>query len=75
MTEWNLWKNNEKTRLFFKKINERRVEIENDLLGGNLLLNTDADLIREYVFNMGFYEALKYVSEDIFKDEEILDDD
>lgn len=67
-----LWKLDANTRRFVDKVKEKRIEISRDLSNGILLIHETSEKIsREYAFNSGLIEGLRFLESylDIEEDE------
>ncbi len=66
MSELSYWKLSTEARYILKEVEEKRVNVINELGHGSLLTHQHSDhLAREYARKIGFLEGLKYL-EDIF---------
>lgn len=56
-----LWKLDSVTHEFRKKVQQKIRDIEVELGSGSLLLKDNDQIVKEYTFNVGVLEGLKYL--------------
>jgi hypothetical protein len=71
MSDRTLWKLSEETKKVLQEIKVEVSLIEKDIIDGTLLTHTDGQVLaREYAFNLGKLEGLKYLIDKVSISEE-----
>jgi len=63
MMDKTTWRLSESTHEFIKAVKEKQREIKDDLCIGSLVVQPNETIVKEYVFNMGILEGLKFLEE------------
>lgn len=75
MNNKTMWRYTDYTQAFIDKVTKEIVSAEEDLTSGSLLMQKDSEVIaREYAYNIGYVEGLRFL-ESYFDSEEETNDE
>jgi hypothetical protein len=58
-----LWLVSDETRQFIKEINKAIEKCKEDLSSGTTMLNSSEEMLKDYIYNIGVIDGLKYLKQ------------